>query len=177
MNKKSLCRSVIAASVIIALFSGQAGAELSALDSARRIYPAVARRHWVLAECAKIDPARKAKYDEALRNYDRANSALMQKVRAILVADARKSKPGLTEQTVLSTYDRFLGSDQDKINQAIQFGDPEQFRQQCDYIANPERRARHHVTRQWDLMLVGLPADQYPAEVKAIMGSDAKERP
>lgn len=73
-------------------------------------------------------------------------------------------------QAVLSVYDRFLEADQNKINHDIQFGDPQQFRQQCDYIANPERRARYQVSKQWDLMLVGLPADEFPAEVKAILG-------
>jgi hypothetical protein len=176
MHNNTLLSIVISACIVAALAPRQASAEVNALDSARRIYTAVGRRHWVLAECVRVDPARKVKYDEALRSYDRANSTLLQKVRAILVADARKSHLGISEQAVLSTFDRWLNSDQNKINHDIQSGDPEQFRQQCDYIANPEGRARYHVTKQWDLMLVGLPADQYPAEAKVILAWGTKEQ-
>lgn len=177
MHDQTLRRTVIAASVLAALLPGQAAAEVNAIDSTRHIYPTVARRHWLLAECAKVDPARKAKYDEALRNYDRANSALAQKMRAILLADARKSQPGISEQAVLSTYDRWLETSQNKINHDVQSGDPKQFQEQCDYIANPDGRARRHVTRKWELMLLGLPAEEFPEEVKAILNWGAKERP
>jgi hypothetical protein len=114
---------------------------------------------------------------QALRNYDRANSVVAQKMRAILLADARKSKPGISEQAALSTYDRWLETTQNKMNHDIQSGDPKQFLQQCDYIANPDGRARYHVTKMWNLMLVGLPAEEFPDEVKAILDWGAKERP
>lgn len=169
MHDRTLRRTAIAIGVLAALLPGQASAEVNAIDSTRHIYPAVTRRHWVFAECAKVDPARKVKYDEALRNYDRAISALMQKMRSILVADARQSQPGISEQEVLSRYDRWFETTQNKINHDIQSGDPKQFQQQCDYIANPDGRARYHVSKSWELTLLGLPAEQFPQEVKAIL--------
>jgi hypothetical protein len=167
--------TVIIAIVMGVLLPGQANADMSAIYGARRLYPTMARRHWLLAECTKVDPDREAKYREARKSYDQATSALAQRVRAILMADARKSRPGISEQEVLSTFDRWLETTQNKINHDIQSGDPVQFRQQCDYIARPEGRARYHVSRQWDLTLVGLPAEQYPDEVKAVLSWDGKE--
>jgi hypothetical protein len=42
--------TVIAASLVAALFPGPVSAELNATDSARQLYPILARRHWLLAE-------------------------------------------------------------------------------------------------------------------------------
>lgn len=73
--------SVLAVAVLMASLSlGQARAETDADTSVRFIYAAMAHRHWLLAECTKVDPPRKGAYDDARRSFDRGMKALAEKV-------------------------------------------------------------------------------------------------
>lgn len=154
--------------LVVGLSIEGAHGETDAVTSARFVYAAMAHRHWLLAECSKVDPARKGAYDDARRSYDRGTKVLAERVRLVITADQRRSQPGISDAAALAGLDQWIESVQNKTNHAMQSAQPGQFREQCDFIANPAGRARYGVTRKRELGLIGLPTDEYPEHIKAI---------
>ena len=137
----------------------------SVFESAKHIYAVMDLRENFLKECAKQDPANKDKYSAEISRYRKQTKTLNDKIRQLIVAEVPSNPP---EQSI-GVIAKWSATESQR-NLSFQLQHRGQLMDKCSYIIDPSHRPRSNVTKAQHNSVMGLPEDEWPADVRAING-------
>lgn len=137
----------------------------SVFESAKHLYAVMDLRENLLKECVKQDPANKAKYGAEIARYRQQTKTLNDKVRQMIIAEV-PSNPREHSIGVIAKWS--AAESQRNISFQLQPQHRAQFMDKCSYIIDSSHRPRSNVTKAQHNAIMGLPEDEWPADVRAI---------
>ncbi|MES2031427.1 MAG: hypothetical protein V4477_19785 [Pseudomonadota bacterium] len=149
----------------ICLSTAAHSAARSVFESAKHVYAVMDLRQNLLSECAKQDPANKGKYNAETTRYRQQTRALSEKVRQLIAAEVPSTPPEHSIGVIVKWSE---SESRRNLDFQLQPQHRAQFMQKCSYIIDPDNRPRSNAAKAQHNQIMGLPEDEWPADVRAI---------
>lgn len=157
--------------VLVMAQASWAGDPPTALKSAGTLDAFIEYRMWLLNYCAKIDPGEAAKFGQILKDFEQQTRGYREKIEAIARLEVRKGSPVADAAAVNAATTaavKKMHDDQDRMNMKLSEYDAKGSLQKCDYVANPESRAKYGASNEWKNMLINPIEDAMPDEAAVL---------
>lgn len=151
--------------LVCVLLGATDAAARSVFESAKHIYAVMDLRENLLKECVKQDPANKAKYVAEISRYRQQTKMLNEKVRQMIIAEVPSNPP---EHSIGVIAKWSAAESQRNLSFQLQPQHRAQFMDKCSYMIDPSHRPRSNATKAQHNAIMGLPEDEWPADVRAI---------